>query len=40
MSTQAVGYAADRIERRRSGRLPIRVAVIVCGEAERPFRGR
>jgi hypothetical protein len=38
MSTQAVGYPADRIERRRSERLPIRVVVIVCGDAERPFQ--
>jgi len=38
MSIQAVGYAADRIEHRRSGRQPIRVALIVCGDSERPFQ--
>ena len=35
MSTQAAGGAAVQIERRRSARLPIRVELIVCGDAGR-----
>lgn len=38
MSTQAVGNAADRLDRRRSERLLIRVVIIVCGDSERPFQ--
>jgi len=33
MSTQAASGAAVQIERRRSTRLPIRMVVIVCGDA-------
>jgi hypothetical protein len=35
MSTQAASGAAVQIERRRSTRLPIRMVVIVCGDAGR-----
>jgi hypothetical protein len=35
MSTPAAGGGAVRVERRRSTRLPIRVALVVCGEAGR-----
>ena len=35
MSTQAAFGAAVQIERRRGARLPIRMAVIVCGDAGR-----
>ena len=35
MSTQATSGAAVQIERRRSTRLPIRMVVIVCGDAGR-----
>jgi hypothetical protein len=37
MSTQAAGATAVQIERRRSTRLPIRMVVIVCGDAS-PFQ--
>jgi hypothetical protein len=35
MATQAASGAAVQIERRRSTRLPIRMVVIVCGDAGR-----
>jgi len=35
MAPQAAAGAAARIERRRSIRLPIRVAVVVCGDGAR-----